>query len=168
MKLQSIVLIFFLLCLSACASTSGTRSERDIEGADPEEQTFSEGFDSVWRAVQLAMAEYPIKVSNQDSGIIETDYIKQDQGWQKPGQSRLPPGGRRYKLNVRVFKGKDSVDTRIVIAKNADMKKNFFAETKSIPSDGLEELSIMYRVERELKIEKARKKNSEGSSDLDL
>ncbi len=111
------------------------------------------------------MAEYPIKVSNQDSGIMETEFIKNDQGWRRPGQSRSPPGGRKYKINIRVFKSKDSKDTRVVVAKYAEMKKNFFSDVKTLPTDGLEELSIMYRVERELKIESAQKK---GTSDLDL
>ncbi|MGE3974704.1 MAG: hypothetical protein AB7F59_09280 [Bdellovibrionales bacterium] len=142
-------------------------SEFERDSAEPEQQTFSEGYESVWRAVQLAVAEYPIKISNQDSGILETEFIKGDQGWKKPGQARPPSGGRRYKINIRVFKAQGQEETRVVVAKYADVKKNFFSEVKTLPSDGLEELSIMYRIERELNIEKARRTNNQDDS-LDI
>jgi hypothetical protein len=147
----------------------------DADAVEPEERVLNANFEKVWRAVQLAMAEYPIRVNNQEGGLIETEAIKSDQGFRVPGRERLAaPSGRRYRLIVRVYSVGGAKDrTRVNVRKSVDKQKDFFSPVEKAPSDGLEELAVMYRVERELLIEQAAEK-SDGSSqdsggkDLDL
>jgi hypothetical protein len=45
--------------------------------------------------------------------------------------------------------------TEVSIEKRISLEKNFFAEGKRLPSDGLEEEGLLYRIDRELTIERA-------------
>jgi hypothetical protein len=150
----------FLFLLSACASQDLTTA-KPTESAEPQEKVFPESYDDVWRSVQLAMANYPIKVNNQDAGILETEAIKGDAAWNSPGQKRMTSGGSRYRIIVRVVKGrteKNQPAGKVIILKLGEIQRDFFSPYEKLPSDGLEELAIMYRIERELQIEKALRK----------
>ncbi len=151
-----------LLCLGFMTQGGcSTSSEAPIvESADPQEKIFRAPYDDIWRAVQLAMATYPIKVNNQDAGVLETESIRGDSAWVSPGQKHPPAGGYRYKIIVRVVKGKTEKNLnagRVTILKSGEIQRDFFSSFEKLPSDGLEELAVMYRIERELSIDKALK-----------
>ncbi len=151
------MLLLSVLALAGCATT-GESTEKVVESADPQEKIFREPFDDIWRAVQLAMATYPIKVNNQDAGVLETESIRGDSAWVSPGQRRPPAGGYRYKVIVRVVRGRtdrNATAGRVTILKSGEIQRDFFSAFEKLPSDGLEELAIMYRIERELSIDKA-------------
>lgn len=158
----------FCLVLSGCASLDGSNdgldglSESEIGSGAPQELVFREPFENVWRAGQLAVARYPIKVNDMDSGVLETDNIKGDLAWSPPHLRRPPSGGRRYKLNIRILKGKigdNAPGTKVLVSKRIDIQRDFFSPSESKPSDGLEEISILYRMRREIEVEKFLKKN---------
>ena len=149
-------LLLSLVFLIGCTST--TEQPKLVESADPQEKIFREPYDDIWRAVQLAMATYPIKVNNQDAGVLETESIRGDSAWVSPGQRRPPAGGFRYKIVVRVVRGRTDRNApagRVTILKSGEIQRDFFSAFEKLPSDGLEELSIMYRIERELAIDKS-------------
>lgn len=152
-KTKALPLVFFLLW--GC-STPGTKYEIDADSIDSEERTLADSYEKTWRAVQLAMGEYPIRINNQDSGILESEFLKSDQGFRPPGQE--PTIGLRYKINVHIFRVSPT-ETRVAIRKHIERQKNFFSSREKVASDGLEELAIMYRVERELLLEKTLQKN---------
>ena len=152
--------LLVLLVLSGGCSTfdpdnDGTDTEAQSGG--PRELVFREPFESVWRAVQYALVKYPIKLADMDAGVLETDYVKGDAAWQSPHVRKPPSGGRKYKLNVRVLKGRvgeSQAATKVIISKRIEIQRDFFSPIESRPSDGLEEISVLYRVRRELEIEK--------------
>jgi hypothetical protein len=165
-----------LLCLAltACASLDGDTgaleglSDSEVGGGAPQELVFREPFENVWRAGQLAVARYPIKVNDMDSGVLETDNIKGDLAWNSPHLKRPPAGGRRYKLNIRILKGKvggNAPGTKVIVSKRIDIQRDFFSPSESKPSDGLEEISILYRMQRELEVEKFLKKNRQRAKE---
>jgi len=162
---KSTVLIFVL---GACAGPM-PKYEIDPDAVESEERVLSDTFQNVWRALQLAMAEYPIRTNNQDAGILESEYIKGDQGFRVPGQEQNGPvAGRRYRLKARVFKIAPN-RTKVVIRKIVEKQKDFFSGPEKAPSDGLEELAIMYRIERELLIEQAAQKAQDNpNEELDI
>jgi hypothetical protein len=148
-------LLIFSLLVTGCSSWT-TPAPKD-ESAPPLEKVFSETYENVWRSTQLALASYPIKVNDSDSGIFETQLIRGDKTWVSPSVEKNPSGGQRYKISVRILKGNDKNGdpaTKVIVLKRAEIQRDFFAETEKLPSDGLEELSIMYRIERELDISK--------------
>ena len=107
--------------------------------------------------MQKTLARYPIKVNNVDAGIIETDDIKGLKVWSPPHKPKVRQPGLRYHFKIALIKGerngKDA--TEVTIEKFLRINKNFFANEKRLPSDGLEEEGLHYRIQRELTIEKA-------------
>ena len=153
MRLTSKLVILFSL-VSGCTLLSGNR-EPPPE-FKPREQIYYASFDQVWRATQLALQKYPIRVNNMDLGVLETDNIKGYKVWMPPHR-KSSSGGLSYKLNVRVVRGavEGRGSVRVTVMKDLEKKRDFFAATQKLPSDGLEEKSILYRIRRELLIDKA-------------
>lgn len=121
----------------------------------PREQVFYASFDEVWQSVNLVLQPYPLRISNMDQGMIETDAIRGYRIWVPPYKSDTAASGETYRLVVRVIKGKpiDSRPaTKITIVKEAQLQIDFFSDPRTIPSDGLEEKAILYRIGREIQI----------------
>lgn len=126
----------------------------------PREQVYYGSYDTVWRAAQIALQSYPMRINNMDSGVIETEGIRGYKAWTPPYNPNATSGGLNYVLNVRLIKG--STDGResikVSILKSIELNPDFFADVKKMPSDGLEEKVILYRISRELQIEKVLEK----------
>ncbi|MBX9768755.1 MAG: hypothetical protein K2X47_15890, partial [Bdellovibrionales bacterium] len=109
----------------------------------------------------------PIRVNDADSGTLESDAVKGDTLWTPPNATKRLPGSLKYKILVNLVRGKkreeDAKAVRVTILKRIEHQKDFFAPIERIQSDGYEETAIMYRIERELEVEKllarARQKN---------
>lgn len=125
------------------------------------QKLFFASYDNVWRAAH-AVLKYPIAQDNQDTGIIETEYIKGLDGWLPPTESSPPSSGVRYKLTLTFAHGKAEgrESTRVTIEKRMEILRDFFSEPEPLESNGLEEKIIFYRIERELLINEALKKTN--------
>lgn len=123
------------------------------------QKVFFANYDAVWRAAHNVL-KYPIAQENQDTGIIETEYIKGFDGWLPPGEQRSPSSGIRYRMTLTFARGKTEgrESTRVTIDKRMEILRDFFSEPEPLESDGLEEKIIFYRIERELVIAEALKK----------
>lgn len=123
------------------------------------QKVFLANYDIVWKAAHSAI-KYTIASENQDFGVIETDYVKSVDGWLPPDKSKPDFKSGRYKLIFTFARGKtDGRDsTRITIDKKIEVFRDFISETQVIPSDGLEELTLFYRIEREIVIAQALKR----------
>ena len=149
----SLVLLFFT---SSC-SLGSKSSEQEASILGPISRTYSFEYDKVWRALQKSLARYPIKVNNVDAGIIETDDIKGLKVWSPPHKPKVKQPGLRYNFKIALIRGEKQGKeaTEVTIEKFLRINKNFFADEKRLPSDGLEEEGLHYRIQRELTIEKA-------------
>lgn len=158
--LQQIFSFVIILLLSSCGlfDSRPESAEKIIEKAS-NQKIFFASYDLVWKAAHSAI-KYTIANENQDYGVIETDYIKAVDGWLPPNQSKPQYKSARYKITLNFAKGSASgkESTRVTIEKKIEVFKDFISETEIIPSDGLEEQSIFYRIEREIVIAKALKK----------
>jgi hypothetical protein len=125
------------------------------------QKIFFANYDLVWKSAHSSI-KYTIANENQDYGVIETDFIKSVDGWLPPDQNKPLHKSGRYKLTFNFAKvmtnGRES--TRVNIDKKIEVFKDFISETEVVPSDGLEEQTIFYRIERELVIAQALKKAS--------
>lgn len=156
--LRKTLWIFSLVLLSGCASLT---SPPKTESAPPLEQVFEESYETMWRAVQFALKKYPMKVADIEAGVFETQDVRGDLAWRSPQVGEAKTGGQRYRISIKILKGKNSEGkeaTKVIILKRAEVQRDFFSDFEKLPSDGLEEKSIMYRIERELFIEKGLKK----------
>ncbi|OFZ31314.1 MAG: hypothetical protein A2622_01620 [Bdellovibrionales bacterium RIFCSPHIGHO2_01_FULL_40_29] len=161
---KSLILPFLMLIISGCGLF-----EKQLESADKiiqkasKQKIFFAPYDLVWKAAHHSI-KYTIASENQDFGVIETDYIKAVDGWLPPNKTKPDYKSARYKLIFTFAKGKiDGRDsTRVTIDKKIEIFRDFISEKQVISSDGLEELALFYRIEREIIIEQALKKASES------
>ncbi|WP_413586897.1 hypothetical protein [Bdellovibrio sp. HCB274] len=123
------------------------------------QRVFFAPYDTVWRAAH-AVIKFPIAQENQDTGLIETEYIKGIDGWLPPDVNKPPSSGIRYKLIFTFAKGTADgrESTRVTIDKKMEILRDFFSTPESIESDGLEEKILFYRIERELVVMDALKR----------
>jgi len=155
---KNLCIILLLLPLAACTSTEIREYDPKITGG-PKKRVFHENFDDIWQATQIALSHYPISVNDIEAGILETDFIRGENSWKSPHLMRRTPGGQRYKISVRILKGKSKTPgkkaVQVTILKRTELQKDFFSPYESINSDGLEEIALLYRIERELRINTA-------------
>lgn len=152
--LRAILCICSLLLIGC--STSSDKSSQTLFDPNPS-KVFVASYDEVWRAVQKAFIRYPIQINNIDLGTIETDVIKGKPIWQSPVPTKFNRLNAKYTIQVLVVRGtsrgKDS--TRVTINKNISIEKDFFSGSNKLVSDGYEELALLYRIEREIQIERS-------------
>lgn len=161
--MQSLTLVVTRLTFLSFLFTTGCALFQSTtpppETMDPVEQVYEASFDAIWLATQKAMAAYPMRVNNMDVRVLETDTIKTDKFWNPPHLAKLASGDE-YRLIVRVIEG--DIDgkpaQKVSVSKIVFRKKDFFSTARQIPSSGLEEKALLYRIQRELTIERALEK----------
>lgn len=132
---------------------------KPIVNKNKNQKIFFYPYESVWRAAQISL-KYPVAINNMDNGTLETEWIKQIDGYQPPIQTGPVSSGIRYKVSIFVVKGQvDGQDSvKVTILKKSERLRDFFSEPEVLESDVLEEQMILYRIERELLIDEAIKK----------
>lgn len=161
-----------LIC-SCLLFVSCVTSEEQVQDSDPDHpkgllrKVFTAPFDRVWRAVQLAMIDYPQFLNSPDEGLLETETIMGDTVWVAPHKTKKSLSGVRYRIYVHVTKGNlhGQVATKVAVRKEEELHTDFFAEPRAMQSDGLEELAILYRIERELKIDEELQKQAKPKNE---
>lgn len=140
-----------LFILAGCATDQPTNQPLDYS------RTFRAKYESVWRATQTAMLDYPMNINNMDTGQLQTLYITGRNRFQAPHKEKETlPSGFQYRININLLKGDDM--TKVIVQKEARLQKDFFSEPQDLISDGFEEKVILYRIKRELVLEKIMKK----------
>jgi hypothetical protein len=159
------IFISSVLLLGGCANTKAYLKKPTT--TDPSyTKIYNFPYDQVWRAAQLSL-RYPLSINNMDAGKMETDYVRAVEGYQGPTPSTIPiKNGTRYKILVTMLKGKiaDKDSVRVTVIKKIEDQKDFFSEPSSVPTDGIEEKILLYRIDRELNIDDILKKNANAAS----
>lgn len=161
MRLIAIALTVILV--GACA-----HSDKKVEPGVPlpVEEVFFADPETVDRAIAQVMVKYPQKIANLEAGLLETDYIKGDARF-KPAHKDVKYGsGYRYKIIVRTVRGKNAGKpaVKVQVLKQVEQQRDFFADPERLKSDGLEEKAILYRIDREIKIDRALQKYQQKAS----
>ena len=117
----------------------------------------------VWVSTLRVLESYPLDVLDQSRGVLITNPVPIDDS---PISSLLDVKkrfkvqnayGLSYHLKIQLLKlssGKLEERTEVHIQKSLSAKNHFFAKTQFLESDGLEELYILYRIQREVYIKK--------------
>jgi hypothetical protein len=153
--LTRLVLAIAILSISGCALFEERKGPTTFVG--PREQVFYATYDEVWRAANLVLQPYPLRVSNMDQGLLESDAIHGYKSWTPPFAPESASSGLNYKLTLKLLRGKfnGKAATKVSILKDATVQHDFFSDPKPVASDGLEEKSLLYRIGREVTIERA-------------
>lgn len=114
-------------------------------------------FQTVYAATKLALAKYPVIKDDPKDGVVETDLISPGKAWRAPIQGAGPISTYRYKIRVHIIRGSfyNRPSVKVTVFKHIEQKQDFFSEPFLIPSTGVEERIILYRVDREVKIGEA-------------
>ena len=156
------IFYFIVIFLSGCSLfEKQAGSANQIIQKASRQKIFFAPYDLVWKAAHQSI-KYTIASENQDFGVIETDYVKAVDGWLAPDRAKPEYKSARYKLTFTFAKGKfeGRESTRVTIDKSIEIFRDFISEKQIISSDGLEELALFYRIEREIVISQALKKAS--------
>lgn len=161
------ILLLTINMISGCALFSDGKKE--FRRPSPQVKIFYDDFSNVWRAAQLSLQNYPVRINNMDKGILETEPISTNskRAWHPPHLKKSKASaGLSYSLHLVASKGdvEGSHAVRVSVRKKMKMKNDFFSGYKSIASDGLEELSILYRIQRELVIDRALNRAADRNS----
>ena len=158
---MAFILIPFFVFLSACTTTPSVQYYTAV---------FNHSYPLVWEAVLLALKKYPIAMEHQDSGQIETKFIRNYKSWKPPKGSVERPHSRKYKLKLFLEKGSSVSNTpavKVHIMKEEFMDEDFIQQSIPISSNGLEEEVLLYRIERELFLMNQKKKFHERKKQKD-
>jgi len=155
MRWTSKLIFLPFLCLTACALFEERRGPNSFYG--PREQVYYATFEEVWRAVNLVLQPYPLRVSNMDQGALESDTIRGYRVFVPVYKNENAQSSETYRLIARVIKGslEGRPATKVTLLKEAQAQADFFSDPKSLNSDGLEEKVLLYRIGREILIERA-------------
>lgn len=142
-----ILFVVILFVLPGCGTSSKLEVPRTFE------REYAANFDETWRAVQQSIISYPLKINNMELGQVQTTSIRGNAQFKPPHEAKLKSGGHRYNLSINVLKISQGV-TRVSILKDVNVFRDFVSRPETKGSDGLEENMILYRIGRELEIEK--------------
>jgi outer membrane lipopolysaccharide assembly protein LptE/RlpB len=154
---KNVLFLSFMLCLCHCAS----RSQKDL----PQDysRVFNASYESIWRATQQALLNYPMNINNMDTGNLQTLFITGKHRYIAPHESKkILPSGFQYRLNINIIKGEKRC--KVIISKETRLQKDFFSDPQELMSDGYEEKALIYRIRRELIIENLLKKQMENAT----
>ncbi|MFK8137560.1 MAG: hypothetical protein AB8E15_04280 [Bdellovibrionales bacterium] len=160
--ITKLVLLGGLFLSSSCTYLPEVDESLINRRSDPPfQKVFYEDYSLVWEAVQKASGRYQAKMSDAQGGVISTEIMKSDSGWISPVQQQMPPSGRRYWFEIRVLRVQDSKRNdavKVSVKKFVQITRDFFSTPENLDSDGLEEQEVLYRVGREILLEKGLRK----------
>ena len=165
-NLQKAIRLFLLLTLFSCASYQ--QFQYLSEEYEIPSQVFKTDFNQTWQAAIEVMKNHDLAVQSQESGVIKTRW--QDNtlalNFADSFGSSDSVKAAKYKLIVNVnkgFRGTREV-AKVTVFKRQMVENDFLQGWKTVGSDGIIEKTILYRIERLLKIEEKLKKIEEAKS----
>lgn len=149
--------MFAGLLLVVCLYGTGCTTKPVHQGQLDYSRRFKAPYEMVWRATQQALLNYPMNINNMDTGQLQTLFITGKHRYKAPHQvDKILPSGYQYRLNINIVRGEQV--SRVIITKEARLQKDFFSDPEELASDGYEEKMLLYRIKREILLEKLMQK----------
>jgi hypothetical protein len=157
--------LVFVSFLSSCVSSQPPPRPLDL----PYTFIFEGRFEDLWRATVSVLESYTITVANRDAGLLQTDWESQRFNpdlYEHPEIPILMEEVRsrlKIKLSKAVMNDTGAPAVRVQISKEFEVFKNFFSDWERRPTDGFEEQVLLYRINQNLKIINAKRRQSLGA-----
>lgn len=146
------VFLTSLLFLAVSCASGPTRVEPFYT------RLYAGSYDEVWLATLKALNDYPLKISNKDTGKILSETVNGPYNdlLFTPIESVDLPERFRYSLKFNFAKlvtDDDRPLTRVRVIKSLERFQDFYTGWTAGNSDGLEEQILLYRIEHILQME---------------
>lgn len=170
--MKSIKTSLWMLTLLLSFSLSGCSSYQEFaymtEEFEIPSKLFGFGYAETWQAVGKVMQKYDLAVQDQESGVFKTRWQENtlEVNFTDSFGDRDAVKAAKFKLIVNVIKGfRGSREVaKVTVFKRQLVEKDFLTGWKIVRSDGILEKSLLYRIERNLKIESRLKKIEEAKN----
>ena len=164
MKLQLLWIIFTIFLTSCSSYKEFEHLSRDVEIP---QTTFRATYIESWTALKkvITQMDLNVDVNNQEAGIVKTNWndntLQMNFADSFGGNDAVKEA--KYKLIINVIKGFRSSRevTKITIYKRQMINEDFLQGWKVVPSDRIQEKTMLYRIGQVLKIQNQLKKLDE-------
>ena len=129
-------ILFFLVSINSFGATK---------------RVYNANKDEVWRALLIALSSYPLEKNDYENGEVATSRIPEGQQW-RPMHKEVSTRNT-YSMRFQVFEERNS-NTVINAEKTLIREGNFLDAEKEIKTKNIELSVILYRVQRELIVDK--------------
>lgn len=120
-------------------------------------QVFKADFNQTWQAVIQIMKKYDLSVQNQEAGVLKTRWVDNtlELNFADSFGNNDAVKAARFKLIVNVVKGYRGTRevAKVTVFKRQMVEHDFLQGWKIIPSDGILEKSVLYRIDRIIQID---------------
>lgn len=162
-----------LLIVSSVTTCSSYEQFRYItEEFEIPNKVFKNDYNQAWLAVLQVMKKYNLELTNQEAGVIKTRWIDNtlEVNFADSFGSSDAVKAAKFKLIINVVKGfrSNREVSKITVYRRQMIEQDFLQGWKVIPSDGILEKTILYRIERNLRIaEKLKKIEDQKAKELE-
>jgi hypothetical protein len=119
-------------------------------------KVFKFDYNQTWLAVLQVMKNYNLELTNQEAGIIKTRWQDNtlEVNFADSFGSSDAVKAARFKLIINVVKGYrgNKEVSKVTVYRRQMIEQDFLQGWKVIPTDGILEETILYRIDRNLKI----------------
>ncbi len=154
--MKKLILTFSVLgLLSSCSSYQNFKHV--TEEMEMPSQVYRADFNQTWQAVIQVMKKYDIASQNQEAGVVKTRWIDNtiEMNFADSFGSSDSVKAAKFKILVNVVKGFRSGKevAKVTFYKRQLVEQDFLQGWKEIPSDGIIEKTLIYRIERLVSID---------------
>ena len=166
-KYMKLMLVAFGLIIASCSSYQ--QFKYITEEFEIPTQVYNATYNKAWQASLEVLKNYDLEIQNQEAGILKTRWIDNtlELNFSDSFGGKDAVKAAKFKVIVNVakgFKGSNEV-SKISVFKKQLTEQDFLQGWKEVPSDGIFEKTILYRIQRVIlidkKIQEIEKKKSE-------
>lgn len=143
-------LIVMMLFLSSCANYEKFR--QITEELEIPTKIYRADYNQTWQAVIQVMRKFDISQQNQEAGFIKTRWMDNtlEVNFADSFASSEMVKAAKYKLVVNVVRGfrAGREVSKVTIYKRQLIEQDFLQGWKEVPTDGISEQTLLYRIER--------------------
>lgn len=145
-------IIKMLALLSVLSCSSYQNFKYVTEEFEMPSRIYRADFNQTWQAVISVMKKYDISSQNQEAGFIKTRWIDNtsEMNFADSFGSSDAIKAAKFKLLVNVVKGYRGGQevAKVTLYRRQLVEQDFLQGWKEIPSDGIQEKTLLYRIER--------------------
>ena len=169
--------IFLLLAITSAISgcASYQKFKHLSEEVEIPSKIFNANYNQTWQAVSKVMRRFDIEKQSTQAGIVKTRWINNTTELNFTDASGPGEGVKsaKFRLTINVVKGFRSSRevTKVTVFKRQLVEQDFLQGWKEVPTDGIQEKTILYRIGRAIAIDKKlqkidRQRQKEEEKDL--